>query len=196
LTEPCRCAFSSVRAEWHVQRICFLKILIPHCRGSMDHCSYCAEFPVFGRVRVATCEIWKAGVCNDANPEPSRTRRQRGLVKRAAFAVDQRLGTPDVPAIRFARGTVFAATVRNRCGLSGCGPPSTDLAGLLANRGFYFQVARRSPFLLLLDMITTTGLLCWLHPQQWQLASLHWPRRSLVTLPDHVEDPERRPLAN
>jgi hypothetical protein len=50
------------------------------------------------------------------------------------------LGTPDVPAIRFARGTVFGATlVRNCYGLSGCSPPSTDLTGLPANGGFYFQ---------------------------------------------------------
>ena len=34
------------------------------------------------------------------------------------------LGTPDVPAIRFVRGTVFGATlVRNCYGLSGCWPP-------------------------------------------------------------------------
>ena len=40
----------------------------------------------------------------------------------------------------FARGTVFAATlVRNCYGLSGCRPPCTDLTGLLANGGFYFQ---------------------------------------------------------
>src|SRR5262249_22968673 len=50
------------------------------------------------------------------------------------------LGTPNNPAIRFARGTVFAATlVRNCYGLSGCWPPCTDLTGLLANGGFYFQ---------------------------------------------------------
>src|SRR6476620_972367 len=50
------------------------------------------------------------------------------------------LGTPNVPAIRFVRGTVFGATlVRNCYGLSGCWPPSTDLTGLPANGGFYFQ---------------------------------------------------------
>ena len=33
------------------------------------------------------------------------------------------LGTPNNPAIRFARGTVFAATLVRYCyGLSGCGP--------------------------------------------------------------------------
>ena len=38
------------------------------------------------------------------------------------------------------RGTVFGATlVRNCYGLSGCWPPSTDLTGLPANGGFYFQ---------------------------------------------------------
>src|SRR5262249_52258281 len=44
------------------------------------------------------------------------------------------------PAIRFARGTVFAATLVRDCyGLSGCWPPCTDLTGLPANGGFYFQ---------------------------------------------------------
>jgi hypothetical protein len=43
-------------------------------------------------------------------------------------------------AIRFARGTVFGAPlVRNCYGLSGCWPPGTDLTGLPANGGFYFQ---------------------------------------------------------
>ena len=49
-------------------------------------------------------------------------------------------GTPNSPAIHFTRGTVFAATlVRNCYGLSGCWPPCTDLTGLPANGGFYFQ---------------------------------------------------------
>jgi hypothetical protein len=55
------------------------------------------------------------------------------------------LGTPNSPAIRFTRGTVFAATlVRNCYGLSGCWPPCTDLTGLSANGGFYFQAFDRS----------------------------------------------------
>ena len=50
------------------------------------------------------------------------------------------LGTPNNPAIRFTRGTVFAATLVRYCyGLSGCWPPCTDLTGLPANGGFYFQ---------------------------------------------------------
>src|SRR6516225_6065071 len=50
------------------------------------------------------------------------------------------LGTPNNPAIRFARGTVFAATLVRDCyGLSGCWPPCTDLTGFPANGGFYFQ---------------------------------------------------------
>src|SRR5262249_34633429 len=48
--------------------------------------------------------------------------------------------TPNNPAIRFARGTVFAATLVRDCyGLSGCWPPCTDLTSLPANGGFYFQ---------------------------------------------------------
>ena len=57
-----------------------------------------------------------------------------------AFAWTKELGTPNSPATRFTRGTVFAATlVRNCYGLSGCWPPCTDLTGLPANGGFYFQ---------------------------------------------------------
>ena len=66
-------------------------------------------------------------------------------------------------------------------GLSGCWPPCTDLTGLPANGGFYFQAFNGSVVLPLLDMTTTvTGLLCWRdsHPQEWQLASLHWPGRA------------------
>src|SRR5262245_57439694 len=55
------------------------------------------------------------------------------------------LGTPNSPAIRFTRGTVFAATlVRNCYGLSGCWPPCTDQTSLLANGGFCFQAFDRS----------------------------------------------------
>ncbi len=44
------------------------------------------------------------------------------------------------PAIRFTRGTDFGATLVRDCyGLSGCWPPCTDLTGLPANGGFYFQ---------------------------------------------------------
>src|SRR5262245_3761441 len=50
------------------------------------------------------------------------------------------LGTPNNPAIRFTRGTVFAATLVRDCyGLSGCWPPCTDLTSLPANGGFDFQ---------------------------------------------------------
>jgi hypothetical protein len=50
------------------------------------------------------------------------------------------LGTPENPAIRFTRGTDFGATLVRDCyGLSGCWPPCTDLTGLPANGGFYFQ---------------------------------------------------------
>src|SRR5262249_18951887 len=49
---------------------------------------------------------------------------------------------PIIPAIRFARGTVFVATLVRDCyGLSGCWPPCTDLTGFPANGGFYFQAS-------------------------------------------------------
>jgi len=47
---------------------------------------------------------------------------------------------PQIPQIRFTRGTSYEASpVRFRYGLSGCSPPCTDLTGLPAIGGFYFQ---------------------------------------------------------
>jgi hypothetical protein len=57
-----------------------------------------------------------------------------------AFAMDQGTRHSQHPAIRFARGTGFGATLVRYCyGLSGCWPPCTDLTDLSANGGFYFQ---------------------------------------------------------
>jgi hypothetical protein len=54
--------------------------------------------------------------------------------------MDQRTRHSQHPAIRFARGTDFGATLVRYCyGLSGCWPPCTDLTDLPANGGFYFQ---------------------------------------------------------
>src|SRR5215210_6729332 len=90
----------------------------------------------------------------------------------------ERLGTPNTPAIRFARGPPFGASLVRICyGLSGCSPPWTDLTGFPRPPGAFTSrlPTGRSPFPPL-DMTTTaTGLLCWrdFHPQEWQLASLH-----------------------
>ena len=94
--------------------------------------------------------------------------------------MDKGLGTPNNPAIRFTRGTVFAAALVRYCyGLSGCWPPYTGiLTSLPANGGFYFQAFDGTVAFPSLDMTTTvTGLLCWrdFHPLEWQLASLHCP---------------------
>ena len=91
---------------------------------------------------------------------------------------DHRLGTPNTPAIRFARAAYFVASlVRFRCGLPGCLPPCTDRTGTPQPSGTFTSrlstVRSPSPSL---DMTTTvTGLLCWRdsHPLEWQLASLH-----------------------
>src|SRR6516225_5811845 len=92
------------------------------------------------------------------------------------------LGTPNSPAIRFTRGTVFAATlVRNCYGLSGCWPPCTDLTGLPATGAFTSRLSTdRSPSPSLDITTTVSGLLCWrdFHPLEWQLASLHWSGRA------------------
>ena len=94
------------------------------------------------------------------------------------------LGTPNNPAIRFARGTVFGATLVHNCyGLSGCWPPCTDLTGLPANGGFYFQAFSGSVALPVAgyDYNSVWTSFCWrdFHPQEWQLASLHWSGRAL-----------------
>ena len=93
----------------------------------------------------------------------------------------ERLGTPNDPAIRFARGTYFGASwfthllrpVRLLAPLYGSDwnaqPTGASTSRLSTDRS-------PSP---LLDMTTTaTGLLCWRdsHPLEWQLASLHQTR--------------------
>src|SRR5262249_15581926 len=90
----------------------------------------------------------------------------------------ERLGTPNSPAIRFARGTYFGASwftrllrpVRLLAPLYGSDwnaqPTGASTSRLSTDRS-------PSP---LLDMTTTaTGLLWWpdSHPPEWQLASLH-----------------------
>jgi hypothetical protein len=95
----------------------------------------------------------------------------------------ERLGTPNPPAIRFARGSYFGASR-----FTHLLRPASLLAPLYgSNRyarppgAFTSRLSTaRSPSPLL-DMTTTaTGLLCWrdFHPQEWQLASLHQIRTS------------------
>jgi len=98
-----------------------------------------------------------------------------------AFAMDQELGTPNSPAIRFTRGTVFAATlVRNCYGLSGCWPPVRIWPVSQPTGAFTSRLSTgRSPFPSLDITTTVSGLLCWRdsHPLG-QLASLHWSGRA------------------
>src|SRR5215471_4328182 len=94
----------------------------------------------------------------------------------------ERLGTPDSPAIRFARGTYFGASwfthlLRPVRLLAPC----TDLTGLPANGAFTSRLSTaRSPFPSLDITTTVSGLLCWrdFHPLEWQLASLQWSGRA------------------
>jgi hypothetical protein len=90
----------------------------------------------------------------------------------------EQLGTPIDPAIRFTRGTYFGASrfaYATACQVAR--PPLTDQTGSpQPQEAFTSRLPTgRSPFLPL--DITTTGpeLLCRrdLHPQEWQLASLH-----------------------
>ena len=94
------------------------------------------------------------------------------------------LGTPDVPAIRFSRGHGFRGysgsqllrPVRLLAPLYGPDRVSRPTGAFTSRLS-----AGRSPSPLL-DMTTTvTGLFCWrdFHPQDRQLASLHWSGRAL-----------------
>ena len=83
------------------------------------------------------------------------------------------------------RGTVFAATlVRNCYGLSGCWPPCTDLTGLPANGGFYFQAFDGSVTLPVAgyDYNSDWTPLLADHPLEWQLASLHWSAKCYMNM--------------
>ena len=75
---------------------------------------------------------------------------------------DHRLGTPDIPAIRFARETDFVASlVRFRYGLPGCSPPCTDRTGSPQPSGTFTTRLSTdwSPSPLLVMTTTVTGLL-------------------------------------
>ena len=73
--------------------------------------------------------------------------------------IDQRLGTPDTPAIRSTRATHFVASlVRFRYGLPGCSPPCTDRTGTPQPSGTFTSrlSTDRSPSPSL-DMTTTVA---------------------------------------
>src|SRR3954469_15935394 len=95
----------------------------------------------------------------------------------------ERLGTPNIPAIRFTRGTSFEASLVRVCyGRSGCSPPldGSDRVSP-ATGGFYIQASDGSVSLTVAGYdYNSTGLLCWrdFHPQEWQLASLHRIQRA------------------
>jgi hypothetical protein len=75
---------------------------------------------------------------------------------------DHRLGTPEIPAIRFARGSDFVASlVRFRYGLPGCSPPCTDRTGTPQPSGTFTTRLSTdwSPSPLLVMTTTVTGLL-------------------------------------
>ena len=92
---------------------------------------------------------------------------------------DQRLGTPDTPAIRSTRVSHFVASLVRFCyGLPGCSPPCTDRTGMPQPSGTFtsrLSNARSSSPLLDINTAQRLDLFCWrdLHPLEWQLASLH-----------------------
>src|SRR5436189_1340058 len=93
----------------------------------------------------------------------------------------EQLGTPNLPAIRFARGTSFGASR-----FTHLLRPAKLLAPLYGSDwnaqpsgAFTSRLSTdRSPSPLLGMTTTATGLLCWRdsHPLEWQLASLHQNR--------------------
>src|SRR6202011_4718421 len=97
------------------------------------------------------------------------------------ITASERLGAPNPPAIRFARGTSFGASrfthllrpaklLAPLYGSDRYDPPPGAFTSRLP--------AARSPSPLLGMTTTVTGLLCWrdFHPLEWQLASLHQTR--------------------
>src|ERR1700738_3956718 len=104
----------------------------------------------------------------------------------------EQLGTPNPPAIRFARGTSFGASR-----FTHLLRPAKVLAPLYRSDRydrppgtFTSRVpADRSPSPLLGMTTTVTGLLCWrdFHPLEWQLASLHQIPRALRAGPNPIK---------
>jgi hypothetical protein len=89
-----------------------------------------------------------------------------------------RLGTPKIPAIRFAQGVNFVAyTVRTFATACQVACPPVRIRPISRPSGTFTTrlPTGRLPFPLLVITTTATGLLCWwdLHPLEWQLASLH-----------------------
>src|SRR5713226_9870198 len=93
--------------------------------------------------------------------DPGEFDHRRGPVLRCRHwpsPRSERLGTPKVPAIRFARGTYFGASwFALRCGLPSCSPPCDGSNRVTpAPEGFYFQAFGRS---VTLAAAAWTGLL-------------------------------------
>jgi hypothetical protein len=119
---------------------------------------------------------------------------------------DQRLGTPDTPAIRSARAVDFVASLVRFCyGLPGCSPPCTDQTGSPAFGDFYFQAFNGSVSLSVAGYNYNSGWIsfCWRdsHPLEWQLASLHgqsrpnWAARVMSGLPPSATELRTSPEA-
>ena len=74
--------------------------------------------------------------CRPLRPRGVRHRYPDIRCRHWPSPIDQRLGTPDTPAIRFTRAVDFVASlVRFRYSLPGCSPPCTDQTGMPSLRG-------------------------------------------------------------
>jgi hypothetical protein len=118
------------------------------------------------------------GMPSSPTPGSSTSTCSRASTPTWPSPFDHRLGTPNIPAIRFTRATHYVASlVRFRYGLPSCSPPCTDRTGTPQPSGAFTSrlPTVRSPFPSLDITTTVTGLPCWRdsHPREWQLASLH-----------------------
>src|SRR6516162_7892898 len=132
-------------------------------------------------------------------PGSSTSNSSRQRCRHRPSPSSDRLGTPKIPAIRFAQGVHFVAytvhTFATACQVA-CPPvrirPASRPSGTFTTR----LPTGRSPFPLLVITTTATGLLCWwdLHPLEWQLASLHQNSGHRVSQKCPVRPPVRQPL--
>ena len=101
--------------------------------------------------------------CRPLRPRGVRHRYPDIRCRHWPSPIDQRLGAPNTPAIRFTRAVDFVASlVRFRYSLPGCSPPCTDQTGTPSLRGLLLPGFQRWSPSPLLDITTTaTGLLCW-----------------------------------
>src|SRR5215467_1759881 len=143
-------------------------------------CAGAPRRPAGGSGLSLTILSWHAALYD---PGELDHRKSRTSMPTSPSPSSEQLGTPNPPAIRFARGTSFGASR-----FTHLLRPAKLLALLYGSdrcarppRAFTSRLPTGQSSFPLLDMTTTaTGLLCWRdsHPLEWQLASLHGQERN------------------